>query len=200
MTKRYGMLINLDWCIGCYSCVVACKQHNDLRPRVDERPGTRVAGWAQVRQVGPSGTFPDIEMHYVPRSCMHCDNPACEQVCPTGATFKRKEDGIVLVDRDKCIGCQYCTLACPYDVRVYEEASGVVTKCTMCADRIAEGLKPFCVTQCVAQARIFGDVNDPSSEISRAIASGGSHVYQLLPEMGTKPNIYYLTKKHTWRG
>ena len=123
---------------------------------------------------------------------MHCEDPPCVPVCPTGASYKRAEDGIVLVDYDKCIGCKYCAWACPYGVRELDEQSKVMTKCTLCVDRIhrhqalpeAER-KPACVMACPTNARLFGDVHDPASEVSRAIAERGG--YTLMPELGTQP-------------
>ncbi len=104
---RYTMAIDLDSCIGCHSCAVVCKQENNVGL------GTF---YSKVLTIGPSGTYPDLEMYYLPVACQHCDNPQCVTVCPTGASYKR-EDGIVLVDHSKCIGCQYCVMACPYGVR-----------------------------------------------------------------------------------
>lgn len=117
--------IDLDSCIGCHSCAVVCKQENNVGL------GTF---YNKVLTVGPSGTYPDLEMYYLPVACQHCDEPQCVEVCPTGASYKR-EDGVVLVDHSKCIGCQYCVMACPYGVRTYDTSKdkGVIEKCTMCA-------------------------------------------------------------------
>ena len=132
---------------------------------------------------------------------MHCEDPPCVPVCPTGASFKRKEDGIVLVDYDKCIGCKYCSWACPYGAREFDAAQGVMKKCTLCVDRIydeslpADRRKPACVLACPAGARLFGDVTDPMSEVSVAIREEGG--YQSMPEWGTKPANHYLPRRKT---
>ncbi len=171
-----------------------------------------------------SGTFPKTRRRFLPRPCMHCEDAACVDVCPTGASHKRP-DGIVIVDYDKCVGCRYCVLACPYGARTANESKqryypdeeptpldilssqkhkvGTVEKCTFCAHRIdkgvAEGLKPgvdwdatpACCIACPTGARVFGDLSDPDSEVSRLIRE--RHSYQLLPEMATKPGVYYLS-------
>ena len=124
MTRNI-IAIDLDRCIGCHSCAVVCKQENNVGL------GTY---YNKVLTVGPFGTYPDLEMYYLPVACQHCDNPECVSVCPTGASYRR-EDGVVLVDHSKCIGCQYCVMACPYGVRAYDTSKdkGVIEKCTMCA-------------------------------------------------------------------
>ena len=114
-------------------------------------------------------------MYYLPVSCQHCDNPECVSVCPTGASYKR-DDGVVLVDHSKCIGCQYCVMACPYGVRAYDTGKdkGVIEKCTMCAHLIDKGEKPACVKHCPGQARKFGDLDDPDSSAAKAVAAAGA--------------------------
>jgi Fe-S-cluster-containing dehydrogenase component len=122
-------------------------------------------------------------------------------VCPTGASYKRKEDGIVLVDYDKCIGCKYCSWACPYGAREIDEKQKVMKKCTLCVDRIYDKTlperdrKPACVLACPTSARLFGDVHDPESEVSKAIRESGG--YQLMPEWGTQPANHYLPRRKT---
>ena len=134
---------------------------------------------------------PDTETIHFPKSCLHCEDPPCVPVCPTGASYKRKEDGIVLVDYDKCIGCKYCAWACPYGARELDEERQVMTKCTLCVDRIydeklpKEDRKPACVKACPTGARLFGDVKDPDSEVSKAIRERGG--YSLMPEWETQP-------------
>jgi molybdopterin-containing oxidoreductase family iron-sulfur binding subunit len=143
-------------------------------------------------------------------SCQHCENPACTRVCPVGATYKRKEDGVVIQDYDKCIGCRMCIAACPYtgvrsfnweepqyyldfavgDASVPAHQKHVVEKCTFCNHRLAKGEEPACVNLCPGRARYFGDLNDPESKVSKLIAS--RECKQLLPEKGTNPSVYYL--------
>ena len=136
-----------------------------------------------------------------PKSCLHCEDPPCVPVCPTGASYKREQDGIVLVDYDKCIGCKYCSWACPYGVRELDEHQKVMKKCTLCVDRIYDDSlpenerKPACVMACPTSARLFGDVNDPDSEAAGAIRERGG--YQLMPEWGTRPANHYLPRRKT---
>jgi molybdopterin-containing oxidoreductase family iron-sulfur binding subunit len=185
MAKQYGMLIDLKRCIGCHACTLACKVENNTVLGVD---------WHRVLTVGgehadsPRGAYPNLSMYWLPMPCMHCQEPPCVEACPTAA-ITRRDDGIVLIDQDKCIGCGYCRWACPYDGAQYNSEAGVVEKCTFCAQRVDRGLEPFCVEACVWGARIFGDLNDPDSEISRAIARKRGET--LLPEQGTEPAVYY---------
>ena len=144
------------------------------------------------------GDVPGHQTVHFPKSCLHCEDPPCVPVCPTGASYKREEDGIVLVDYDKCIGCKYCAWACPYGVRELDEERQVMTKCTLCVDRIYDdGLppaerKPACVKACPTNARLFGDIKDPESEVSNAIRERGG--YALMPEWGTRPANHYLPR------
>jgi Fe-S-cluster-containing dehydrogenase component len=138
---------------------------------------------------------PAMTLHF-PRSCLHCETPACVTVCPTGASYKRAEDGIVLVDEDKCIGCKLCSWACPYGAREYSPVEGVMKKCTLCVDRIYnENLdeaerQPACVQACPSRARHFGDLGDPESEVSKLVAARNG--VDLMPELGYKPTNKYL--------
>jgi sulfite dehydrogenase (quinone) subunit SoeB len=133
---------------------------------------------------------------HFPRSCLHCEEPACVTVCPTGASYKREEDGIVLVNPDTCIGCKLCSWACPYGAREYDQTDGVMKKCTLCIDKIYnENLEevdrvPACVSTCPAGARHFGDFNDPNSDVSVLVKDRQG--YDLLPELGYKPTNKYL--------
>jgi molybdopterin-containing oxidoreductase family iron-sulfur binding subunit len=196
------MVIDLKRCLGCNSCTMACKQKN-ATPK-----GT---GWAKLLE-WETGTFPDVRLNYLPVLCNHCAEAPCVEVCPTGATEKLA-NGIVTVDESKCVGCRYCMLACPYDARsfnygkpealfpekgltAYESqrsavhATGTVEKCNFCVDRLEEGLEPACVQACPARARIFGDLDDPNSEVSKLITQRGAA--PLHPELGTNPSVYYL--------
>ena len=142
-----------------------------------------------------SAPQPAQTLHF-PRSCLHCEQPACVTVCPTGASYKRAEDGIVLVDEDKCIGCKLCSWACPYGAREYSVVEGVMKKCTLCVDRIYnEHLEeaerqPACVQACPTRARMFGDLGDPDSEVSKLVAARGG--VDLLPQLGYQPVNQYL--------
>ncbi|GFN24225.1 4Fe-4S dicluster domain-containing protein [Thermanaeromonas sp. C210] len=157
---RLGMLIDLNRCIGCHGCTVACQAEWGLSP---EEHFTRVHRYEV-------GTFPAVRGGVVLTQCMHCDDPPCAKVCPTGATQKRP-DGVVTVDETKCIGCRYCESACPYDARTFNRERNIAQKCYFCYHRLAEAKQPACVETCMAGARIFGDLEDPGSEISQAISS-----------------------------
>lgn len=202
--KQLALAIDLDVCVGCQACVTSCKQWNssgsagplsDHRP-YDEDPTGTFLNRVQTYEVG---TFPETEVVHFPKSCLHCEDPPCVPVCPTGASYKREEDGIVLVNYDICIGCKYCSWACPWGVREIDEKQKVMKKCTLCVDRIydeklpEEERKPACVMACPTNARFFGDINDPESEI--AIAIQEKEGYQLMPEWDTNPSNHYFSRK-----
>jgi molybdopterin-containing oxidoreductase family iron-sulfur binding subunit len=205
MTKRLGMVIDLARCVGCQTCAIACKLENNVSLGLS---------WNRVFTVGgpsmdtPNGQYPDLAMYHITLACQHCEKPVCVAVCPTGASYQR-EDGLCLVDYEACIGCRYCLASCPYSVRAFNyrepqqipdfpigspdvqsREMGVVEKCTFCVHRVDKGLDPACVVVCPARARFFGDLNDPKSEVSRLIAERNG--YQLLPESGRVPKVYFL--------
>ena len=182
---HYGMLIDLRKCTGCHACSVACKAEFDV-------PLGATRSWVEYIE---KGSYPNVRRSFLPRLCNHCSEPQCVAVCPTGATWKRAEDGIVVVDPDICIGCKYCLHACPYDARFINPATGTADKCDFCLHRVSQGLEPACVNTCIGRARIFGDLNDPDSEISKLIAT--NPVTVLRPEMGTEPNVYYIAADHS---
>jgi len=205
---QLALVIDLNVCVGCSACVTSCKEWNtsgEAGPLSDSNPyGKDPSGTFFNRvQTFEVGTFPLTEVVHFPKSCMHCEDPPCVPVCPTGASYKREEDGIVLVDADKCIGCKYCAWACPYGAREFDEQQRVMKKCTLCVDRIyneelpeAERL-PACVRACPAEARIFGDIHDPESEVSVLIREQGG--YQLMPELGASPSNHYLPRRKIHR-
>ncbi len=181
-TPHWGMLIDTRRCIACQACTIGCSMENDL-PIGQFR--TFVATYAVTNERGKSG------IATVPRTCNHCEEPPCIPVCPVGATFKRK-DGIVLVDGDKCVGCAYCVQACPYDARFINHHTNKADKCTFCSHRVEAGLLPACVETCVGGARIFGDLNNADSEISRRLKAAEGKTSVLKPEAGTRPNVFYI--------
>ena len=153
--SNYAIITDLNRCTGCLACTVACKAIN----------GVDVGNfWIKTLRVGPhpieggSGTFPDVEMYFLPVQCQHCENPECVKVCPTEASHVA-EDGTIQIDKDKCIGCQFCAMACPYGVRYLNQTERVVEKCTLCEQRTSQGELPQCVAQCGARARFFGDLD-----------------------------------------
>ena len=210
-TPRWGMVIDVNRCVGCQTCTIACKHANDTLPGVQ---------WRQVIDV-ETGTFPDVERLFLVTGCQHCAEPPCVPVCPTGATTQRA-DGLVLQDCDICIGCAYCAVACPYQARTiahdhlwyygretsqeqavkHEERLGVAQKCTFCKDRVDAGLArgltpgvdpeatPACSAACIAQAINFGDFKDPQSNVSMLVRE--QPYFQLNAELGTDPQIKYL--------
>lgn len=199
--RRLGLVIDLDTCVGCQACVVACKEWNTGgygAPLGDERAYGRDPSGAWLNRVHgfEAGEGTDGRTVHFPKSCLHCENAACVTVCPTGASMKRASDGIVLVDEDKCIGCGLCAWACPYGARELDPLAGVMKKCTLCVDRIyADDLPeaerdPACVRTCPAHARHFGDLADPDSHVSRLVAERGG--FDLMPELGYRPVNKYL--------
>ncbi len=199
--KKLGLVIDLDICVGCHACATNCKEWNtagksapltDLDPygKSDGVWFNRIHTFETEDEEGTSRT-----VHF-PRSCLHCDDAPCVTVCPTGASYKREEDGIVLVNEDICIGCKLCSWACPYGAREYDEHAGVMKKCTLCIDKIynenlpLESRAPACVSTCPTGARSFGDLSDPDSDVSKLVAARDG--YALMPEQGTKPINRYL--------
>ncbi|MEO0819761.1 MAG: 4Fe-4S dicluster domain-containing protein, partial [Pseudomonadota bacterium] len=196
--RKLGLVIDLDICVGCHACAVACKEWNtggygaalsDADPYGAEPVGTwlnRIHSY----EVEPEAGGPAQLVHF-PKSCLHCEDAPCVTVCPTGASYKRVADGIVLVNEDHCMGCGLCAWACPYGARELDRKEGVMKKCTLCVDRIynshipEEDRVPACVRACPAGARAFGDLADPISEASRLSAARGG--MDLMPEQGTKP-------------
>jgi len=207
--RRLGLVIDLDTCVGCQACVVVCKEWNTGgygAPLADEPAyGAGPSGtWLNRVHGFEAGSGADGRMVHFPKSCLHCENAHCVTVCPTGASFKRAADGIVLVDEDKCIGCGLCAWACPYGARELDSQAGVMKKCTLCVDRIeATDLpeserEPACVRTCPATARHFGDLADPDSKVSRLVAERGG--FDLMAELGYRPTNKYLPPRPGRRG
>jgi Fe-S-cluster-containing dehydrogenase component len=153
--SQKAIITDLNRCVGCLGCTVACKVVN----------GVPVGQyWVRTLRVGPvpkveGGQFPDVDMYFLPMQCQHCTNPKCVEVCPTGAS-KKMEDGTVQIDKEACIGCQACVPACPYGVRYLNDELNVVEKCTLCTQLTEKGELPACVAQCGARARFYGDLDE----------------------------------------
>jgi molybdopterin-containing oxidoreductase family iron-sulfur binding subunit len=208
-THAWAMVIDQSKCTGCGQCTLACRAHNDVSPDIS---------WNRVIQAGSV----DHQPIYLARPCMHCEHAPCVEVCMVRASSYRP-DGIVAMDYDRCIGCRYCEVACPYNARAFNweaftgdnpavpkwghpevprRPRGVVEKCSFCSHRIDRGLglgltpgvdpeaTPACVVVCPVSARLFGDLNDATSEVSKAIAS--HHTYRLREDLGTAPRVYYI--------
>ncbi len=186
--SRNTLVVDLDRCIGCHACEIACKNENDVA--LGEY-------WNKVIQVGPHGTFPDLEQYWLPVQCQQCEDAPCVHVCPTGASY-RDADGKVLVDKEKCIGCKYCMMACPYGVRSWNAAEKAVEKCTLCGQLTSAGEEPACVSACCSAARFYGDMDDPNSDVSKALAAATAvdpDSVHALKDVGNKPTSRYILSK-----
>ncbi len=207
--KKLGLVIDLDTCVGCHACVIACKEWNtggygsalsDQQPYGAEPEGSFL-NRIHTFEIVPEGgevidQSADSRVVHFPKSCLHCEDAPCVTVCPTGASYKRAEDGIVLVDEDKCMGCGLCAWSCAYGAREMDISAGIMKKCTLCVDRIYNETIPevdripSCVRTCPAGARHFGDLGDPQSDVSILVAERGG--FDLMPEQGNKPTNKYL--------
>ncbi|MDJ0958441.1 MAG: 4Fe-4S dicluster domain-containing protein [Arenicellales bacterium] len=220
--SRWVMVADLNRCVGCQTCTAACKHTNATAPGVQ---------WRKVLDL-EVGEYPDVSRVFVPVGCQHCAEPPCMHVCPTTAT-RQREDGVVTIDYDLCIGCGYCIVACPYQARFkvtdptqayrqkrmpqewkneQPERLGVAQKCTFCSDRIDHGLvngltpgidpeaTPACVNACIADALVFGDIEDTSSNVSQLLAE--NQYFRMHEELETEPGFYYLwdskSDKNEW--
>ena len=216
---QYAILTDLNRCVGCLGCSVACKVVN----------GVEIGSfWNKVLRIGPfpdgeGAQFPDVYTYFLPVTCQHCENPACVAVCPTGASHKLP-DGTVQIDKEKCIGCQFCAMACPYGVRYLNETERVVEKCTLCEQKIAQGELPQCVAQCGGRARFFGDLDAGLDSFVGAgkVSIAGDAGYDAvnsefctygeiakpypdsdvhhLPNVGNDPSFLYILRNHEWKG
>ena len=214
------IVTDLNRCTGCLSCMVACKVINNVDIG---------SYWQKVVRVGPTPKYegavpPDVEMYFLPISCQHCENPECVSVCPTEASHKL-EDGSVQIDKSKCIGCQFCVMACPYDVRYLNETERVVEKCTLCEQRTAQDELPQCVKICTARARFFGDIEQGIENLEGPgdyVAIGDDKSYEscdaarvklgdycnpfeesdvhALKNVGNNPAFRYILRNRTWQG
>jgi tetrathionate reductase subunit B len=200
--KRWGMVIDVGKCQeGCTNCVDACRKENNVALHDD--PNIDIH-W--IRKAKISRRAANARVTSAPLLCNHCDHPPCALVCPVQATYKR-EDGIVIVDKHRCIGCRYCLIACPYNMRMFNfkenhvrhnkdyptRMHGVSESCHFCHHRVDKGMRPACVDACNEAgngAMVFGDLNDSSSEISERVAN--SPVRGLREDLGTRPKVYYI--------
>lgn len=180
--KRYALIHDESKCIGCTACMDACRETNQVPESVSR---------LEIIRSEPVGEYPDVDFQFFRKSCQHCDNPPCVTVCPSGASFKDPETGIVDVDPDKCVGCQYCIAACPYQVRFIHPETKAADKCDFCRKtNLEQGKLPACVESCPTQALTFGDLNDPTSDVSNIIATTAT--YRSKTELGTDPHLFRI--------
>lgn len=201
---RLALAINLERCVGCHTCAVACKMQNNVP---DGMLWNRVLTEDCDVIDGAQGSYPNLSRNYLPLNCQHCSNAACKRVCPTGATY-RDDKGRIQIDYAKCIGCRMCMAACPYNARTFNwnepvrsagfnyghkdvpvRGKGVMEKCTLCKERTDAGDEPMCVVCCPVSARVFGDLDDPSSQIAQLRRQNNVRI--LLEDMGTQPQVFY---------
>ncbi len=215
---QYAILTDLNKCVGCLACSVACKTVN----------GVPIGSfWNKTLRIGPNPKYdgakmPDMEMYFMTVGCQHCAEPECVKVCPTGASHKL-DDGTVQIDKSKCIGCQFCAMSCPYGVRYLNEEERVVEKCTLCEQQISQGELPQCVAQCGARARFFGDVDAgwdtfeaPGRLLHKDATYEEVHASRVnilkttkpftndqihhLPNVGNAPSFAYILRDMDWKG
>jgi len=191
---RYGMLIDLKSCNGCKACMTACKANHSIP--VGEHEGREYYRiWPDEVELG---TYPYIIRNMTPLLCMQCEDAPCVSVCPISGALYSREDGIVLIDEEKCNGCKLCIPACPYGALYLREDKGVIDKCTFCIENIDAGLQPECVKACPADAMFFGDLAKTESQISKLIRQWDAR--PLHPEYGTKASVYYTAHAARLRG
>ena len=183
---QYGMVIDTRKCKGCHACTVACKSEFDL-------PLGVTRSWVEFVE---KGDFPNVERKFMPRLCNQCTDAKCITICPVEAAYRREEDGIVVFDQDLCIACKKCVdgddklPGCEYGAAFMNPVSGKAQKCDFCVHRVSEGVVPSCVNTCPSRARIFGDINDPNSEVSKLIAKEDAK--PLYADKGNTLNVFYI--------
>ena len=178
--KRLAMVIDLRKCYGCHSCSIACKSEFNVPLGVQR---SRV-------ETTDKGTCPVVKRSFLPRLCNNCANPSCISICPTQASHRNDEKGLVDIHEEKCIGCNLCLPACPYGARFSHPVKNIVNKCDFCIHRVDNGVVPSCVNTCPSNALSFGDLNDPKTEVSRLAAA--DNVKVLKPGLGTEPSVFYI--------
>ncbi|WP_084503095.1 sulfate reduction electron transfer complex DsrMKJOP subunit DsrO [Desulfatirhabdium butyrativorans] len=178
--KKYAMVIDTNRCTCCHGCTIACLSENNV-------PDGYYRCW--VKKIA-KGRYPNVSFHFLPRLCNHCEDAPCLNLCPTGATYRTQEDGVVHVNREVCVGCHVCIDACPYGARFFNPITHTADKCDFCYHRITQGMEPACVTACTGKARIFGDLNDPTSQIAKYLNDHSTQ--SLRTDLDTHPKVHYV--------
>lgn len=188
---RYGMVIDLKHCVRCRTCYVACKVVSGLPTQFEANKLYSRIYYEEWEE----GEYPLVVKLFIPIQCMHCQNAPCIDACEKKA-IHRRDDGVIVIDKDKCKDCtdRKCIEVCPYKAIYYNVKWESADKCDFCLKRVNEGLQPYCVEMCPAGARIFGDLDDPTSEVHKLVSSGLAK--PLLSELGTNPSIYYIPHKN----
>lgn len=189
MNRQYAIVVELDRCIGCRGCQVACKIENDISLGTSRN---------RTYTMGPVGAFPKLSMYFLTLMCQQCENPACEAVCPTGACYKREDDGVVRIDPELCIGCRSCQKACPFQANNFSPEKRMMDKCDLCAASREKGETPACIKNCAGGALHYGDVNNPDSEVGRLLAANEGYVFALKDEKGVNPQGRFILKREKW--
>ena len=188
--KQFAIVIDVDRCIGCRGgCQTACKHEHDI---------ALGPSFSKMYDIGPTGTYPDLEFYFLPVACQQCGEPDCAAVCPTGACYKSREDGVVYIDKELCIGCKSCMDECPYDAVIFNNELHVCGKCDVCSSLRKAGETPVCVKNCSGAAIKYGDVNDPESEVAELLASACENSYA-LSESEAKPSGRFVLRRALWR-
>lgn len=187
--KQLTFVIDADRCIGCKGCQVACKLENEV---------ALGAGRNKVCTIGPTGTYPNLQMYFLTTMCQQCQDPPCVYVCPTGACYKNEEDGVINIDKDLCINCGSCRRECPYKTINLNKELRVSDKCTLCVEARAIDDVPACIRNCSGGALFYGDVNDPESQVSKMLAAENpDHIYS-LKDFGNGPTTKYILRHADW--
>ncbi|MCG9695665.1 4Fe-4S dicluster domain-containing protein [Shewanella sp. Isolate11] len=179
---KYAMVHDENACIGCNACANTCRETNQVPDSVSR---------IHIERIGPFGEYPDQRYRFIRHSCQQCESAPCVKVCPTGAAYKDSKTGIVSVNGDRCVGCQYCVAACPYKVRFINPQTHSADKCDFCQQtQLKQGKQPACVVACPTKALTFGDLNDPQSDVVQLLKSRPT--YREKVDLGTRPKLFHV--------
>lgn len=190
MNHSLGFFVNTNYCVGCKTCQIACKDKNDLDTNQLWRKVTEIEGGNYIES--GYGLIPNVTAYWISMSCNHCESPKCVKACPTGASHKRSLDGLVLINKNRCIGCRLCEAACPYEARYYNEK--VMTKCDACEDLLQQGKKPICVEACPLRVLDFGNMQ----ELTKRYQNTTKDFHGLPDSKETEPNILLIAHRNSF--